>query len=43
VRKLLSSFSFLITATGKKVSIKNFCLAGSGEEKWRCNIELKIK
>jgi hypothetical protein len=37
------SAAALSTATGKRVSIKNFCLAGSGEEKWRCNIELKIK
>ncbi len=31
------------TVTGKKVSVKSFCLAGSGEEKFVFSIELKIK
>jgi hypothetical protein len=31
------------TVTGKRVSIKSFCLAGSGEEKLVFYIELKIK
>jgi len=32
-----------ITVTGKMVSLKSFCLAGSGEEKLVFYIELKIK
>jgi len=33
----------LSTVTGKMVSVKSFCLAGSGEEKLVFYIELKIK
>jgi len=35
--------AFLNTVTGKMVSVKSFCLAGSGEEKLVFYIELKIK
>jgi len=37
IKKILS------TVTGKMVSAKSFCLAGSGEEKLVFYIELKIK
>ncbi len=33
----------LSTVTGKMVSVKSFCLAGSGEEKLVFYIGLKIK
>ncbi len=33
----------LSTVTGKRVPIKSFCLAGSGEEKLVFSIVLKIK
>jgi len=33
----------LSTVTGKMVSVKSFCLGGSGEEKLVFYIELKIK
>jgi len=40
---MINNITLLSTVTGKRVSIKSFCLAGSGEEKLVFYIELKIK